>query len=55
MPQVVRDCTERYKNDLGGLNVPIDKSSERFIGQCGLLVQKIDGKEELENRVFNPA
>ncbi len=38
----------RYKNDLGGLNVLIDKSSERFIGQCGLLVQKIDGKEELE-------
>ena len=38
----------RYKNDLGGLNVLIDKQTGKFIGQCGLLIQEIDGKQELE-------
>ncbi|MFB6317703.1 GNAT family N-acetyltransferase [Saccharicrinis sp. FJH54] len=38
----------RYKNNTGGLNVLVEKSSDRFVGQCGLLVQEVDGKEELE-------
>jgi RimJ/RimL family protein N-acetyltransferase len=38
----------RYKNDLGGMNVLIEKSTGNFIGQCGLLVQEIDGETRLE-------
>jgi [ribosomal protein S5]-alanine N-acetyltransferase len=38
----------RYKNDLGGMNVLIDKKSGAFVGQCGLLIQTVDGIEELE-------
>lgn len=38
----------RYKNDLGGMNVLIDKNTNDFIGQCGLLIQEVDGSEELE-------
>lgn len=38
----------RYKNDIGGMNVLIDKITNEFIGQCGLLIQEVDGIEELE-------
>ncbi len=38
----------RYKNDLGGMNVLIDKNSGRLVGQCGLLVQLVEGIERLE-------
>ena len=38
----------RYENNLGGMNVLIDKLSGEFIGQCGLLIQTVDGIEELE-------
>jgi len=38
----------RYANNAGGMNVLIDKDSGEFIGQCGLLVQKVDEQEELE-------
>jgi len=38
----------RYLNDLGGMNVLIDKKTNEFVGQCGLLIQEIDGKKELE-------
>jgi [ribosomal protein S5]-alanine N-acetyltransferase len=38
----------RYANDTGGLNVLIDKSSGNFIGLCGLLIQRVNGIEELE-------
>jgi [ribosomal protein S5]-alanine N-acetyltransferase len=38
----------RYDNDLGGMNVLIDKFSNEFIGQCGLLIQEVDGLTELE-------
>lgn len=38
----------RYENNLGGLNVLIDKNTNEFIGQCGLLIQIIDGIEEME-------
>jgi [ribosomal protein S5]-alanine N-acetyltransferase len=39
---------QRYENNLGGLNVLIDKNTNEFIGQCGLLIQTVDGKEEME-------
>jgi [ribosomal protein S5]-alanine N-acetyltransferase len=39
---------DRYKNNLGGLNVLIDKTTNEFIGQCGLLIQEVDGLTELE-------
>jgi ribosomal-protein-alanine N-acetyltransferase len=38
----------RYENDLGGMNVLIDKKTGAFIGQCGLLVQEVDNIKELE-------
>ncbi|WP_235016298.1 GNAT family N-acetyltransferase [Aquimarina sp. AU474] len=38
----------RYENELGGMNVLIDKATNKFIGQCGLLVQTIDDVERLE-------
>jgi [ribosomal protein S5]-alanine N-acetyltransferase len=38
----------RYENDLGGMNALIEKSSGKFIGHCGLLVQTVDHKTELE-------
>jgi len=38
----------RYKNDLGGMNVLIEKSTGNLIGQCGLLVQDIDSRIRLE-------
>jgi len=38
----------RYKNDLGGMNVLIEKSTGDFIGQCGLLVQEVEGENRLE-------
>ncbi|MBN2773246.1 MAG: GNAT family N-acetyltransferase [Prolixibacteraceae bacterium] len=39
---------DRYKNNLGGLNVLIEKSSGMPVGQCGLLVQEVDNITELE-------
>lgn len=38
----------RYKNDLGGMNVLIDKNTNRLVGQCGLLVQTVEEQERLE-------
>lgn len=38
----------RYNEGLGGLNALVDRQSNAFIGQCGLLVQTVDGVEELE-------
>lgn len=38
----------RYENNLGGMNVLTNKNTNEFIGQCGLLVQTIDGIKELE-------
>ena len=38
----------RYKNDLGGMNVLIDKITNDFVGQCGLLIQEVDGLTEME-------
>lgn len=39
---------DRYKNDLGGMNALIEKSTGRLIGHCGLLVQTVDAVCELE-------
>ena len=38
----------RYENDLGVMNVLIDKETNLLIGQCGLLVQSIQNIERLE-------
>lgn len=38
----------RYATGLGGMNALIDKTSNEFVGQCGLLIQTIDDIEELE-------
>ncbi|WP_411031303.1 GNAT family N-acetyltransferase [Spongiimicrobium sp. 3-5] len=38
----------RYKNDLGGMNALVNKTSGKLIGLCGLLIQQVDGLEELE-------
>lgn len=38
----------RYNKRLGGMNVLVDKTSGAFIGQCGLLIQTVDNREELE-------
>ena len=38
----------RYENDLGGLNAIILKETGELIGQCGLLIQTVEGKKRLE-------
>ncbi len=38
----------RYNNNLGGLLAIIDKKTNRFLGQAGLLVQEINGINEIE-------
>lgn len=38
----------RYENALGGKQALITKGTNEFIGLAGLLVQEIDGKQELE-------
>ncbi|NNE78291.1 MAG: GNAT family N-acetyltransferase, partial [Pricia sp.] len=38
----------RYKNNLGGMNALISKQNGKLIGQCGLLIQKVDDNKELE-------
>jgi ribosomal-protein-alanine N-acetyltransferase len=38
----------RYENDLGGMNVLIDKKTNLLVGNCGLLIQTIDNMERLE-------
>lgn len=39
---------ERYQKHLGGMNALISKASGNLVGLCGLLVQRVDGIEELE-------
>ncbi len=39
---------ERYEKSLGGMNALILRTTSEFVGMCGLLVQEIDGSEELE-------
>lgn len=39
---------DRYKNDLGGQNILIEKNTNKIIGQSGLLLREIEGKQEIE-------
>ena len=39
---------ERYNDNLGGMNAPYLKSTNTLVGLCGLLIQEVDGKKELE-------
>lgn len=38
----------RYDNKLGGMNVITHKDSGEMIGQCGLLIQEMEGKKWVE-------
>jgi len=38
----------RYENDLGELNALVLKETDELIGHCGLIVQTVDDKIELE-------
>lgn len=38
----------RYDKKLGGMYALIHKNSKEFIGQCGLLIQEVDGIKEVE-------
>ncbi len=38
----------RYNNHLGGMNALIEKSNNKFVGQCGLLIHTVDEINELE-------
>ena len=38
----------RYNHDLGGKLALIEKKTNSFIGLCGLLIQEVDNKSELE-------
>jgi ribosomal-protein-alanine N-acetyltransferase len=38
----------RYDQDKGGMNVLIEKSSGNLVGHCGLLIQTVDNRIELE-------
>jgi ribosomal-protein-alanine N-acetyltransferase len=38
----------RYDQNKGGMNALIEKSSGNLIGHCGLLIQRVDNKVELE-------
>ncbi|MDQ3072321.1 MAG: GNAT family N-acetyltransferase [Bacteroidota bacterium] len=39
---------DRYADQRFGLQAIIDKKSNTFIGQCGLLAQEVDGRSEIE-------
>jgi ribosomal-protein-alanine N-acetyltransferase len=39
---------ERYKTDRFGLQAIIEKNSNTMLGQCGLLMQLVNGKAEIE-------
>jgi [ribosomal protein S5]-alanine N-acetyltransferase len=38
----------RYNSEMGGMNALIEKKSGKLIGHCGLLVQTVDERTELE-------
>ncbi|MEO8474771.1 MAG: GNAT family N-acetyltransferase [Chryseolinea sp.] len=39
---------ERYRNNEGGMNAIIEKSTDELVGHGGLLIQQVDGISELE-------
>lgn len=43
-----KKSAHRAENNLGNMNVLIDKETGRFVGQAGLLVQSVKGEERLE-------
>ncbi|UII75042.1 GNAT family N-acetyltransferase [Flagellimonas sp. HMM57] len=54
-PDPIKACTEqfdrifeRYEMNLGGMNALVSKDTKQLVGLCGLLVQSVDGAEELE-------
>ena len=44
----IKKAQKRYAEDSFGLMALIEKSTGNFVGQCGLLMQRIDGKDEIE-------
>lgn len=46
--QQFKGIFKRYNNDQGAMNALVDKNTRALIGMCGLLVQEVDGTEELE-------
>lgn len=38
----------RYENDLGGMHVLVDKTTRKMVGQCGLLIQEVEGERRME-------
>ncbi len=38
----------RIERDQGGMNAVLEKESGKLIGHCGLLIQRVDGIQELE-------
>jgi [ribosomal protein S5]-alanine N-acetyltransferase len=38
----------RYQNDMGGMNALIERATGLLVGHCGLLIQAVDGKTEME-------
>lgn len=44
----IQRIIDRYQTGRFGFHAIIEKKSNKFIGMCGLLLQEIDGKEELE-------
>ena len=46
--QQFKGIFERYNNDQGAMNALVDNNTQALIGMCGLLVQEVDGTEELE-------
>lgn len=41
-------CFTRYEKNHGGMNVLVDKSTGKMVGQSGLLIQNIEGLERME-------
>ncbi|MCB9187931.1 MAG: GNAT family N-acetyltransferase [Flavobacteriales bacterium] len=41
-------CFHRYENDLGGMNVLVDKNLGKIIGQCGILIQEVLDEQRYE-------
>lgn len=39
---------KRHTDDTGGMNVLVDKSTNKMVGQCGLLIQEVDGETIME-------
>lgn len=44
----IKNQQRRYREQLFGLQALIERSSGKLVGQCGLLVQEIDGNTEVE-------